>query len=81
LTITKTRLKESISNRLYLPKNQASKIVESLLGKIEGTLAAGEDILISGFGKSCVKEKNSRRVVKFGCSSVLKEKMNRAFIL
>ena len=61
MTITKTHLKDSISNRLHLPKNQASHIFESLLEKIKETLASGEDILISGFGKFCVKEKKSRR--------------------
>ena len=52
----------------------------------------GEDVLISGFGKFCVKEKNdrrgrnpqtgedlmlgSRRVVGFKCSGKLRERMN-----
>jgi len=52
----------------------------------------GEDVLITGFGKFCVKEKGERRrrnpqtgddlmlgerkVVRFRCSGVLREKMN-----
>ena len=55
-------------------------------------LAEGEDALISGFGKFCVKDKferigrnptsgnelmlDARRVVTFKCSSVLKGKLN-----
>ncbi len=67
-------------------------ITESLLGILKSTLASGEDVLISGFGKFCVKEKKgrigrnpqadssmilrNRRVVTFKCSSVLREKLN-----
>jgi len=92
MTVNKTHLISSIHNRLDLPKNQASHLVESLLENIKKTLAAGEDILISGFGKFCVKDKKTRRgrnpqtgddlildgrrVVTFRYSSILKEKMN-----
>ncbi|MBL7205832.1 MAG: integration host factor subunit alpha [Desulfobacteraceae bacterium] len=92
MTITKTDLTSSIHNRLDLPKSQASRLVESLLENIKKTLASGEDILISGFGKFCVKDKkirkgrnpqtggdlilDGRRVVTFRYSSGLKEKMN-----
>jgi integration host factor subunit alpha len=59
---------------------------------MQQTLSSGEDILISGFGKFCVKEKKerrgrnpetgnemileARRVVTFRCSEKLKEKLN-----
>lgn len=92
MTVTKTDLTSSICNRLDLSKIQASRLVESLLENIKKTLASGEDILISGFGKFCVKDKKTRkgrnpqtgnelildgrRVVTFRCSSVLREKMN-----
>jgi len=92
MTVTKTYLISSIHNRLDLPKSQASLLVESLLENIKKTLASGEDILISGFGKFCVKDKKARkgrnpqtgddlmldgrRVVTFRCSGVLKEKLN-----
>ncbi len=58
------------------------------------TLESGEDILISGFGKLCVKEKKerkgrnpatgkglmlgARRVVTFKCSGLLRDKINAA---
>jgi integration host factor subunit alpha len=56
------------------------------------TLASGEDVLISGFGKFCVNEKSERRgrnpatgedmmlrprrVVTFKCSGALRKKIN-----
>lgn len=59
---------------------------------MKNTLASGEDILISGFGKFCVKRKSERRgrnpvtgddlmqpagrVVAFKCSGKLREKIN-----
>ena len=92
MTVTKTDLTSSIHNRLDLPKRQASHLVESLLENIKRTLASGEDILISGFGKFCVKDKkirrgrnpqtgddlmlDGRRVVTFRGSSILRGKMN-----
>ena len=92
MTVNKEHLINTISNRLDLPKKKTSHIIESLVEKIKGTLASGEDILISGFGKFCVKEKkirrgrnphtgddlvlDARRVVTFKVSSNLKEKIN-----
>ena len=92
MTVTKTDLTASIRNRLDLPKIQASLLIESLLENIKKTLTSGEDILISGFGKFCVKDKKTRRgrnphtgddlmldgrrVVTFRCSSTLRGKMN-----
>lgn len=83
----------SIQNQLNIPKNKSSEIVESLLEIIKSTLESGEDVLISGFGKFCVKEKGERRgrnpatgedmilaprkVVTFRCSGKLKDKVDR----
>ena len=92
MTFTKADLVESIYNELDIPKNQSIELVEYLLDLIKETLENGEDVLVSGFGKFSVKEKkerrgrnpqtgedmilDSRRVVTFKCSPVLKEKMN-----
>ena len=92
MTVTKTDLTSSICNKFDLPKNQASRLVESLLENIKRTLASGEDILISGFGKFCVKDKKPRRgrnpatgedmmlsarkVVTFHSSGKLRDKIN-----
>jgi integration host factor subunit alpha len=89
--------KDSIINEIYdqcgLSKRKSVEAVEFLLETIKQTLESGEDVLISRFGKFCVKEKNERRgrnpwtgedlplrakrIVTFQCSKVLREKMNR----
>jgi integration host factor subunit alpha len=90
---TKDHIVNSIYNQLDLPKNRSTEIVESLLEIIKRTLASGEDVLISGFGKFCVRNKErrrgrnpqtgedmtlrSRRVVTFKCSGVLRDKINK----
>ena len=90
---TKDYIVNSIYNQLDLPKNKSTEIVESLLEIIKKTLASGEDVLISGFGKFCVRDKEkrrgrnpqtgddmtlrSRRVVTFKCSGVLRDKINK----
>ena len=57
--------KEQIINQVYelthLPKSRSRDVVESVLEIIKSTLAGGEDILISGFGKFMVKQKRARR--------------------
>ena len=92
MTLTKARIIDSIYNRSDLNKTQATRTVEALVETIKESLENGEDVLISGFGKFCVKKKNQRkgrnpasgedlileprRVVTFTCSPVLKKKMN-----
>jgi integration host factor subunit alpha len=89
---TKDHIVNSIYNQLDVPKNRSTEIVESLLEIIKKTLASGEDVLISGFGKFCVRDKEkrrgrnpqtgedmtlrSRRVVTFKCSGVLRDRIN-----
>jgi integration host factor subunit alpha len=92
MTLNKADLTDAIYNQLDLPKTKSAQVVESLLEIIKSTLANGEDILISGFGKFCVREKGKRRgrnpqtgedlmlgerrVVRFKCSGRLKERIN-----
>ena len=92
MTLTKARLIDSIYRKTDLSKSRAADVMETLLEVTKKTLEEGEDILISGFGKFCVKEKDarrgrnsqtgddltleSRRVVSFKCSRALKEKVN-----
>jgi len=91
MTLTKSDIINSIHNSTDLKLYQATKTVEDLLELIKKTLESGEDILISGFGKFYVKNKNDRRgrnpatgndmmlgarkVVTFKCSPVLKKKV------
>lgn len=92
MSLTKAHIITSIQNQLNIPKNRSSEIVESLLEIIKSTLESGEDVLISGFGKFCVKEKgerrgrnpatgedmmlDKRRVVTFKCSGKLRDSVN-----
>ena len=92
MTLTKDHLVNSLYNNLDIPKSKSASIIETLLQKMKKTLENREDVLISGFGKFCVKEKNdrrgrnpatgedltleARRVVVFKCSGVLREKVN-----
>ena len=92
MTITKAHLAGSIHKGLGLPKSRSCGLVGSLFEIMKATLADGDDILIRGFGKFCVKENNGRkqrnsltgenmlpeakRVVTFKCSRPLKQKLN-----
>ena len=93
MPITKADIINSIYFNLDLQKQESRIIVESLLEIIKHTLESGEDVLISGFGKFCVKDKKerkgrnpqtasdmklrARRVVKFKCSRTLRENLNK----
>jgi integration host factor subunit alpha len=92
MTLTKADLIDSMYNHVGLTKTKSTHVVESLLEIIKNTLEHGEDILISGFGKFCIKEKHerrgrnphtredlmldARRVVTFRCSRILRDKIN-----
>ena len=91
MALTKNDIVERI-HELGFTKKKAVDIVESLLEIIKNTLEKGDDVLISGFGKFCVKKKNQRRgrnpatgddlmlrerrVVTFKCSGKLRNKIS-----
>jgi len=92
MALTKAQLIETIQSNNDLTKKQSTDIVEATIGIIKDTLATGDDVLISGFGKFRVKEKAerkgrnpatgddyvlpARRVVTFKCSGKLRERIN-----
>jgi integration host factor subunit alpha len=92
MTLTKVQIVESVRNQTGFPNNKSSEIVETLLEIIKRTLTSGEDVLVSGFGRFCVKEKKERRgrnpatgedmmlkprnVVTFTCSGKLRDRIN-----
>ncbi len=94
MTLTKSDIIESIRSNNRLTVKQSTDIVESIISTMKNTLATGEDILISGFGKFRVKQKAvrkgrnpstgedqmlpERKVVTFKCSGKLREKINGA---
>ena len=61
MTLTKAQIVEAVAEQNGFPKNKSSEMVEIFLEHIKKGLESGEDVLISGFGKLCVKEKKERR--------------------
>ena len=92
MTLTKIKIVELIHNDIGIPKNKSTEIVETLLEIIKSALASGEDVMISNFGRFCVKEKGGRKgrnpstgddlmleprkVVTFKCSGKLRDRIN-----
>lgn len=91
MTLTKNSIVEDVV-KLGFTYKRAQEISETLLEIMKMTLAGGEDVLISGFGKFCIKEKKQRRgrnpatgddlmlserkVVTFRPSSILRDRIN-----
>jgi len=92
MALTKIEIVEEIRQKTFLSPDEARNSVEALLEIMKTTLASGEDVLISGLGKFCVKDKAARkgrnpsteeemilpprRVVTFKCSGKLRDKVN-----
>jgi integration host factor subunit alpha len=93
MTLTKADIIEEIRTKTNFIKKQSLETVETLLDIIKKIFVSGEGVLISGFGKFCVKNKNKRRgrnpstgedmmldarkVVTFKCSGKLQDRVNR----
>jgi len=93
MTLTKANIVDSVKDQLGFSRKQSIETIESLLEIMKKTMEDGEDILISGFGKFCVREKKERRgrnpatgndlmleprrVVTFKCSGKLRDKINK----
>ena len=92
MALTKADIIESIRDQIGFTNNKSIELSETLIEIIKRTLASGEDVLVSGFGKFCVNEKakrrgrnpatgdemmlKPRRVVTFKCSGKLRKKVN-----
>ncbi len=92
MTLTKSHLINAIAEQNGYTRKKSSETVETILELIKSELASGDDVLISGFGKFCVKEKRERkgrnpatgedmmlaprRVVTFKCSGKLRDRVN-----
>ena len=92
MTLTKSKIIEEVMTKNGFSKKQATETIEALLEIMKKTLISGEDVLISGFGKFCVKNKkerkgrnpatgenmmlDARKVVTFKCSGKLRERVN-----
>ncbi|MFC1885619.1 integration host factor subunit alpha [Thermodesulfobacteriota bacterium] len=92
MALTKAQIIESIYQQIGFTRKKSFETVETLLEILKKALGSGDDVLISGFGKFCVKDKNKRRgrnpatgddmmlrprkVVTFKCSGKLRQKIN-----
>ncbi len=61
MTFTKAHIAKKIADDCGFMKHEAMEVVEKLLEIMKKRLAAGEDVMISGFGKWAVKSKHARR--------------------
>jgi integration host factor subunit alpha len=93
MALTKADIINSVQMEEGLTKQQSTEVIEALIEIIKSTLESGEDVLISGFGKFCVREKRERKgrnpatgddlmldprkVVTFKCSGKLRDRINR----
>ena len=91
-TPTKADIIAAIQTENGYTLKKSTDIAETLLKIIKSTLESGEDLMVSGFGKFCVKDKRERRgrnpatdedmvltarkVVTFNCSGKLRERIN-----
>ena len=92
MTLTKSDIVQEVYKNNDLTKAEATEAVESFLSLSKATLIKGSDLLLSGFGKFNVREKNSRRgrnpqtgedltldarrVVTFKASGILRNRVN-----
>jgi len=92
LALTKTDIVELIAEKNDFKPTEAKDVLEELIEIIKSTLASGEDLMISGFGKFQVNEKkprkgrnpatgesmvlDRRRIVTFKCAGKLKDRIN-----
>ena len=92
MTLTKAQIIDAIPEELGISRKKSVEVVETLLEIIKRQMENGDDVLISGFGKFCIKEKKARRgrnpatgsdmmlaqrrVVVFRCSKLLRDKIN-----
>jgi len=93
MSLTKEKIINDIYNHVGLSKTKARSVVENFFEILKHNLAKKEDILISGFGKFLVKQKDERRgrnpqtsedlqlrarnIVVFKTSGVLRKRMNK----
>ena len=97
MALTKDDIIGSLQSSLGVSRSDSSRFLESTLELIRGSLAGGDDVLISGFGKFIVRQKAARRgrnpatgqalplaprkLVTFKCSMVLRDKLNGKYLV
>ncbi len=91
-SLTKQDISKQIKKRLRCSAPEAKQLVEDTIEIIKSTLENEEDVMISNFGKFCVREKKERlgrnpskgksmklrkrRVVTFSAAGNLRDRIN-----
>ena len=94
MSLTKDKLITRLQTQMGLTKQESRQVVDRLLEMMKDTLARGDDLLISGFGKFSVRQKQARRgrnpqtkeslvlaarkVLVFKASGVLRHRLNNS---
>ena len=92
MTMTKAGIVNDVYERVGVTKKEAAEYVDAVFDAMKDTLAEGEDVKISGFGKFEVRQKGERvgrnprtgeeimiperKVPRFKVSQVLKDELN-----
>ena len=92
MTLTKSNIIDAVAEENGYSRKNASETVEAVFDIIKSTLASGDDVLITGFGKFCVNKKaerkgrnpatgedmmlEARRVVTLMCSGKVRKRVN-----
>ena len=61
IILQKANIIDAVAERNGFSRKKSTEPVEILLELIKQSLESGDDVLISGFGKFCVKQKKKRR--------------------
>jgi integration host factor subunit alpha len=97
MSLTKADIADRISKRLGCTKLKSVGLVNSIFEIIKEGLEEDQNVLISGFGRFSVRKRAeragrhpitgepidlpARKVVTFGCSERLRNKINRASLI
>jgi len=92
MVVTKADLVKKLTQDGVLKRKECKRAVECLIESMKSSLARGEDLLISGFGKFSIRRRghkrvrnprtgdeflmNPRKVVTFRVSPVLRRRVN-----
>jgi integration host factor subunit alpha len=95
-TLTRADLAEAVFQKVGLPRNESSELVESVIRELIACLERGENVKLSSFGSFGVRDKRERvgrnpktgevvpitprRVLVFRASNIMKERINASLI-
>lgn len=95
-TLTRADLAEAVFQKVGLPRNESSELVETVIREMIFCLERGENVKLSSFGSFGVRDKRERvgrnpktgqvvpitprRVLVFRASNIMKERINASLV-